>query len=163
MIVSEQFVKEVNRVIADEALIFRIDKRVPWLLRVPTKYVVVLGVQLYIIFVQIIEQIFCPEDLCDLYQLVRVAVPVEEGLLSEDHRSEHGTEGPHVKGVVVLLEIDQKLGAFEVTGRDPDVIFSPRVVELSETPINQSKLGKISHAGQTHIQELLPFAFRDLS
>jgi len=52
--------------------------------------------------------------LCNLDQLVVVVVAVEKGLLTEDHAREHAAERPHVKRVIVVLQVDQQLGALEV-------------------------------------------------
>lgn len=38
------------------------------------------------------------------------------------------------------MVIDQKFRAFEIAGRNADIVFSALVVELSETPVNQPKL-----------------------
>jgi hypothetical protein len=36
-------------------------------------------------------------------------MPVEKGLLAEDHAREHAPERPHVQGVVVHLVVDEQL------------------------------------------------------
>ena len=60
---------------------------------------------------------------------------MEEGLFSEDHGGEHGAERPHVQGIVVFLEIDEKFRTFEVTRGDADVVFGAGMVEFCKTPV----------------------------
>ena len=56
------------------------------------------------------------------------------------HAGKHTPQTPHVQTVIVFLEIDQQLGTLEVPRGDPDVVFRSGVVELGETPIDQSEL-----------------------
>lgn len=79
----------------------------PILPRESPEDVVVLSVELNVVSVKILKQIVRSENLCNLHQLIGIAVPVEEGLLSKDHRSEHGSQRPHVERVIVFLKIDQ--------------------------------------------------------
>ena len=143
MVVAQQLVQEIDRLIAYEALILRVDKAVPRLLGEAAKDVIVLLVQLDLVLVEIVEQVIGTQHLGDLDELVRVAVAVEEGLLAEDHGGEHGAEAPHVEAVVVLLEVDQQLGALEVARRDADVVLGARVVELGQAPVYQTELLRI--------------------
>lgn len=114
MVVSQKLVKEIDGLITDEALVLCIHKRVPRLPGEARENVVVLWIQFNIVLVQILEQLLGTKNLGDLDQLIRVAVAVEEGFLAEDHRCKHGTQRPHVQGVVVLLEINEQLGALEI-------------------------------------------------
>ena len=66
----------------------------------------------------------------DLHKLVVVVVPVEEGLLTEDHAREHAPERPHIQRVVVVLEVHEQLGALEVARRDAHVVLAAGHVEL---------------------------------
>lgn len=52
----------------------------------PAKDVIEPGIQFNLIFVKILEKLFCAQHFGDTDQLVVVVVPVEEGLLAEDHR-----------------------------------------------------------------------------
>lgn len=106
MIVPQQLVEEVDGLVADEALVLGVDEAMPGLLLEAAQDVVVLRVKLDLVLVEIVEKVVGAEHLCDLDELVGVAVAVEEGLLAEDHRGKHGAETPHVQAVVVLLEID---------------------------------------------------------
>jgi len=144
MVVSEQLIQKINGIVTDKALIVRVDKRVPWLLRIPAKNVVVLGIQLDVVLVKVVEQIFRPENLGNLDQLVRITVPVEKWLPSKDHRREHGAQRPHVERVVVLLEVDEQLRSFEVSRRNTDVVLGSGVVELGKAPIDQPQLPYVS-------------------
>lgn len=101
-------------------------------------------IQLNVVLVQVLEELLGAKNLGNLDQLVGVAVSVEERLLAEDHRCEHGTEGPHVQRVVVFLEIDKQLRTLEIARSDTDVVFRALVVEFSQTPINQTELEKES-------------------
>lgn len=140
MVISKQLVKEVDGFGADEPLVLGVDERGPWLLRVPREDLVILRIKLDVVLVQVLEQLLRSKNLGDLDQLIRVAVPVEERFLAEDHRGEHGTQRPHVQGVVVFLVVNEELGALEVSGSDPDVVLRALVVEFRQTPVDQSKL-----------------------
>ena len=61
--------------------------------------------------------------LTDLNELVIIIGSMEEGLLLEDHSSEHAAQRPHVQAVVVLLEVHQQLGALEVPGRHAHIVL----------------------------------------
>lgn len=106
MIIPQQLIQEVDRLVTDKSLILRVDETVPGLLLKATKNVVVLRIQLNLILVQVVEQIVGSQDLGNLHKLVRVAVAMEKRLLAENHRGKHGTKAPHVQAVVVFLEID---------------------------------------------------------
>lgn len=140
MIVPQQLVQEIDRLVAHEPLVLRGREAVPALLREAPEDVVVLRVELDVVLVEVVEEVLGAEHLGNLDELVRVAVAVEEGLLAEDHGGEHGAEGPHVEGVVVLLEVDEELGAFEVAGGDADVVFGTLVVEFGEAPVDEAEL-----------------------
>lgn len=89
MVVTQELVKEVNSLLAHEALIISSDERVPRLAGKARKDLVVLRIQLDIVLVQVLEKLFRSENFGNLDQLIRIAIPVEKGLLAEDHRSEH--------------------------------------------------------------------------
>lgn len=63
------------------------------------------------ILVEVLEELLGAEHLGDAHELVIVVVAVEEGLLAEDHGSQHAAQRPHVQRVVVHLVIHQQLGA----------------------------------------------------
>lgn len=114
----------------------------PRLLREAPDDVVVLSVKLYLVLVQVVEEVVSAEDLGDLDKLIRIALSVEEGLFPEYHGCEHRSETPHIQAVVVLLEIDEQLGTFEVSTRHTYVILGSRVIELRQTPIDKTELNK---------------------
>lgn len=66
MVVSQQLVEEVNRLVADEPLILRVHEAVPGLLLEPAEDVVVLRVELDLVLVQVVEQFVRAQDLGDL-------------------------------------------------------------------------------------------------
>jgi hypothetical protein len=72
VVVSQKLVKEVNGLVAHEALVVRIDKAVPGFLLEAAKNVVVLSVELYLVLVQVVEQVVSTENLGDLDELIRV-------------------------------------------------------------------------------------------
>lgn len=140
MVVAQKLVKEINGLVTDETLVLCVDKREPRLPGETGEDIVVLRVQFNVILVQVLKELLGTKNLGDLDQLVRVATSVEERLLTEDHGCEHSTQGPHIQRIVVFLEINQQLGALEIPGCNTDVVFRALVVELSQTPINQTKL-----------------------
>lgn len=143
MVVSQKLVKEVNSLVADETLVLSVNKRVPRLAREARENVIILRVQLNIVLVQVLKELFSSKNLGNLNQLVGVAVSVEEGLLAENHGCEHSTQRPHIQGIVVFLEVNQQLGTLEVPRCNTDIVFRALVVEFSQTPVNQAKLGSI--------------------
>ena len=144
MIVAEQFVQEVDRFIRDESLILRRDKAVPRLLLETTENVVILSVKLNLVFVEVVKQIISSKDLCNLHQLVRIAVAMEERFFAENHRGEHSTKTPHIKTVVVLLKINKQLRTLEIARCHAHVVLSARVIEFSQTPIDKTQLHVVS-------------------
>lgn len=140
VVVAQKLVKEINGLVTDETLVLCVDKRVPRLPGETGEDVVVLWVQLNVVLVQVLKELLSTKNLGDLDQLVGVAASVEERLLTEDHGGEHSTQGPHIQRIVVFLEINQQLGALEITRRHTDVVFRALVVELGQTPIDQTKL-----------------------
>lgn len=77
--------------------------------------IIILGVQFDIVVSQVLVKIICPKDLCNLHQLIRITVSTEEWLYSIDHGGKHCPKRPHVKRIVVLLKVDEKLWTFEVS------------------------------------------------
>lgn len=142
VVVAQQLVEEVDGFVGDEPLVLRCDEAMPGLLLESTEDVVVLGVELYFVLVEVLEQLIGAEDLGDLNELIRVALAVEEGLLAEDHGGKHGSQTPHVEAVVVFLEVNQQLGSLEIPRRDSDVVLCGRVVEFSQTPVDKTELQK---------------------
>ena len=59
-----------------------------------------------------------------------VIVAVEEGLFSENHAREHTAEAPHVKGIVIHLEVEKKLWSFEISAGHPNIVFLRRMIEF---------------------------------
>lgn len=110
----------------------------PRLLLETTQYIVILGIELNLVLVEVVEKVVGSQDLGDLDQLIRIALAVEERLLAEDHGRKHCAKAPHVQAVVVLLEIDEQFWAFKIAGRNPDIVLGSRVIELGKTPINET-------------------------
>lgn len=91
MIISQKLIEEIDSFVADESLILRVDEGMPALLWEASKDVVILCVQLDVVLVEIVEQIFSTKDFGNFDQLITVAVAVEEWLLPKDHAGEHGS------------------------------------------------------------------------
>lgn len=140
MVIPQQLVKEVDGLIADKALVLRVDKAVPRLLLEAAENVVVLGVELYLIAIQVVKQVIGAQNLGNLDELIGVTVAVEEGLLAENHGGKHGTETPHIQAVVILLEVDEQLRALEIARGNTDVVLSAGVIKFSQTPVNKAQL-----------------------
>ncbi len=107
MVISQQLVEEIDSLVADKALVLGVDEAVPRFLLETAEDVVVLGIELYLVLVEVVEEIVGTEDLGNLHQLVRVTVPVEEGFLAEDHGRKHSAKTPHIETVIVFLEVDE--------------------------------------------------------
>lgn len=140
MVISEELVKEINRLRANKSLVVSIDEALPWLLWESAEDVVVLGVKLDIVAVQIFKEFIGTKDFSDLDQLVRVTISMEERLLAEDHGRKHGPQRPHVERVVVLLVIYQQLWAFEIPRSYSHVVLCSLVIEFCQSPVNESQL-----------------------
>ena len=140
MIVAEKLRHKINRLIRDKVLVVRRDELLPGLLGMPTKNAIEVRIEFEVVGVKVVEELFGSQNFGNLNQLVVVVVTVEEGFLAKDHARKHASETPHVQRVVVLLQIDQEFGPFEVSGGYPHVVFTPRVVELCQTPINEAQL-----------------------
>lgn len=139
MIIAEHLREQVKGLLRHKMLILAGQKLRPGLACVLSNHVVVLLLQSYIVLINVGIELVCSEDLSDLHQLIVVILSLEEGLLLEDHASEHAAERPNVKRVVIGLQIDEQLGSLEVATRHTHVILLARVVEFGEAPIDQSQ------------------------
>ena len=106
MIVSKEFVEEIDGLWAHETLIVSIHKALPRFLGESAEDVVVLSVKFDVIFVEVLEELVRTENLGNLDQLIRVTVSVEKRFFPEYHGSEHGAQRPHVQRVIVFLVVD---------------------------------------------------------
>ena len=91
MVISQQLVKEIDRIITDESLVLCIHKTMPILLGKSPKYVIILSIKLDVVFVKILKQVVSTKHFGDFDELVGVAVAVEKRFFSEYHRGEHCT------------------------------------------------------------------------
>ena len=73
------------------------------------------GIQFDLVFVKILVQLLCPQNLCNSDQLIVIVMSMEERLLPEDHGRQHAPQRPHVQRVVVHLVVDKKLRAFKIS------------------------------------------------
>ena len=96
MVVSEELIQEIYRIIADKSLVLGIDEAVPLLSWKASKDVVILSIQLYIIPIKVFEKVISTKHLCNFDKLVGIAVAVEERLFSEDHGCKHRAQRPHI-------------------------------------------------------------------
>ena len=154
MIIPQQLIQKIHRIITHKPLIIRRDIRMPRLLRKPAQNIIILRIELDIVLVQVVEQVFRAEDLSNLHQLIRITIAVEKGLLPENHARKHGAQAPHVETVVVLLEIDEQLGTFEVAARHADVVLGACVVEFRQPPVDEAELARVvvdHHVVRLHV------------
>lgn len=70
VIVTQQLVQKVDSLIAHEPCVILIDETMPALLRKPPEDIIVLSIQFNVVLVEIIEQIFCTEDLGNFDKLI---------------------------------------------------------------------------------------------
>ena len=64
--------------------------------------IIILCIEFDVVFLNILKQLVCSKDLGDFDELIIIIVTMEERFLAEDHRSKHGSKGPHIKGVVYV-------------------------------------------------------------
>ena len=143
MIIPQQLIQKIHRIITHKPLIIRIDESMPRALRKPAQNIIVLRIQLNIVLIEIIEQILGPQNPCDLNQLVRITVPVEKRLFPENHAGEHGAQAPHIEAVIVLLEIHQQLRPLKVARRDADVVLGACMVEFRQPPVDEAEFAGV--------------------
>mmetsp|Transcript_130136 Transcript_130136/g.417604 ORF Transcript_130136/g.417604 Transcript_130136/m.417604 type:complete len:293 (+) Transcript_130136:415-1293(+) len=116
--------------------------------------VVEVRIQLHVVLVQVLEETICAQHARDLHELVVVVAALEERLLTEDHACEHAAETPNVQGVVVQLKVHKEFGPLVVARCNPDVVLLARMVELSQTPIDEPQLSLLMidhHIVRLHI------------
>ena len=72
---------------------------------------------------------------------------MEKRFLFKNHRREHGTQASYIQRIIIQLIIHQQFWALEIPTGNPDVVLSARVIELSESPVNQAQktLAVIDH------------------
>jgi hypothetical protein len=103
---------------------------VPGLLGVRREDVVIVRIKGHVVLINVGVQLICTNHLGNLDELVLVVLALEERFLLKDLPGKHAAEGPNVQTVVVGLEIDQELGAFEVAACNPHVVLLTGMVEL---------------------------------
>lgn len=148
MVVTQQLVKEVNGLVANEPLIVGIHEAVPGLLLKAAQDIIILCIQLNLVLIQVVKQIISAENLSDLDELIRVRATMEKRFFPEDHGCEHGTQTPHVQAVVVLLEINEQFRTLEVTRGHAHVVLGSRMVKFGQTPVNQAELYHVSECSE---------------
>jgi hypothetical protein len=131
VVVAEHLAQQINGLFGDKCVILSINELVPGLAGVLSNDIIVVAVKSNIVLLDIGEQLFCAEDLGNLYQLVVVVFSLEERLFLENHACEHATQTPNVKRVVINLEVNEKLGTLEVAGSNSHVVLLIGMVELS--------------------------------
>lgn len=125
----------------------------PWLLLESSENVVILCIQFDFVLINVVKQIISTKNLCNLHKLVRVTVPMEERLLSEDHGSEHSSQAPHVETVIVLLEIDQKFWTLKIARGHTNVVFGTGVIKFGQAPIDETQLKTVS---KLYVRGMMP-------
>lgn len=140
MVVPEHLAEEVECLVRHQLVVLGVDKFGPGLTgdRVTWQQFFVVRVQSQSVLVQVGEELLSAENFRDLDQLIVVVASLEEGFTLEDHSSEHAAERPNVERVVVSLQVNEKLGSFEVAGGHSHVVLLTGMVKLGETPIDQT-------------------------
>jgi len=82
VIITKQFIEEVNRLVGKIPLVFRCNEPRPRLSRISAQEFIVLRIKPNVIFVNVSVQLIGSEDLCDFDQLIVVIVSVEKTVLS---------------------------------------------------------------------------------
>ena len=72
------------------------------------------------------------------------------------HGCKHTTVTPHVKTIVVFLEVYKQLWAFEIAS-DTNIVFCLGMIKFGKTPIDKSQLNGEGQHG-TVARELTHFA-----
>ena len=149
VVVPEHLAQKVESLIRNQLIVLGVDKFGPGLAWdvVVWQQIFVVGIECQPVLVEVGVELLSAEDFGDLDKLVVVVTALEEGLALEDHTSEHAAEGPDIERVIVGLEVDEQLGSFEVARGDADIVLLARVVEFSQTPIDETKLavGVVDH------------------
>lgn len=84
MIVPKKLVQKVQGRLGHVPLVLRSDKLLPGPSLVSTEDVIVLGIQVNLILLHILEQGICTEDTGYLDQLIVIILAMEEGVSTED-------------------------------------------------------------------------------
>ena len=79
------------------------------------------------------------QNLGNFDQLVVVVFALEERLFLENHSCEHAAQRPNIQVVVIGLQVDEKLRPLEVPTCHSDIVLLVWMVELRQTPIDQSQ------------------------
>ena len=88
----------------------------------------------------VVQQCLRSHDINDFHQLVIVVLSLEESVHFKHEASEGAADCPHVEGVIVLLVLDEELGALVVARCDTHIIFLLGLVEICEAPVDQAQV-----------------------
>ena len=103
MIIPKHFAEHVQGFLTHEVLVLAVDKLVPRFLGVLPEDVIVVGIQGYIVLVDVSKELISAKHFSYLHKLIVVVLALEEGLLLEYHPREHASQGPYVKRIVIGL------------------------------------------------------------
>ena len=81
MIINQAMFQKIDRFGANKVLILRLDKLVPGGFVIPSYQAVVIGVELEVVAIQILNQLISPHHFRNLHQLVIVILPIEKWIL----------------------------------------------------------------------------------
>ncbi len=59
MIISQELVQEIYRVVADKSLVLGVDETMPVLLGKSAQYIVILRIQLNVVPIEVFEEVIC--------------------------------------------------------------------------------------------------------
>ncbi len=58
-------------------------------------------------------------------------------MMESYHRGKHAPVTPHVKTVVIFLEVDEQFGTFKVPRGYADIVLRCGMVKLGKTPVDK--------------------------
>mmetsp|Transcript_13472 Transcript_13472/g.36199 ORF Transcript_13472/g.36199 Transcript_13472/m.36199 type:complete len:259 (+) Transcript_13472:1393-2169(+) len=138
MVVTKHTIEQVDDFRRDQVFILRIDKLVPVLAAMRAYRTFQSSIKDKTVLVQVLVQICGAKHSRNFHQLVLIVGAAEEWFALENHSRQHTSEAPDVERVVVILQIDEQLGSFEVARSNAHVVLFVRMVKLGQTPINNS-------------------------
>lgn len=104
------------------------------------KFVVIVRVKLNPIGLAVVENVFGPNELSDLNELVLIVCSLEEWLSHEYHASQHAAHAPDIKLVVIVTVSNKKLWRLEVPGSNTAIVVLSWDVEVCQPPIRNLSL-----------------------
>mmetsp|Transcript_2789 Transcript_2789/g.5254 ORF Transcript_2789/g.5254 Transcript_2789/m.5254 type:complete len:360 (-) Transcript_2789:429-1508(-) len=143
VIIAQQSVDKIQRLIADIAFVVRIHKLGPRLALIARQDTFNGGIQSQIILLNVLVQAGSAQHFRNLHQLVVVVAAMKEGLLLKRHTGKHATQRPHVQRVIVHAHVHQQFWPFKVARRHSYIILLLRMIKLGESPVDESQRTRV--------------------